>query len=51
MENRAALLGPLRETIADLSEILAHLESADRQAVHDWLAAAKQLRDPLNKNC
>lgn len=51
MENRAALLDPLRETIVGLSEILSRLESADRQAVHDWLAAAKQLRDPLNKNC
>jgi len=51
MENRAALLGPLRETVADLSEIISHLESADCQAVNNWLAAAKQLRDPLNKNC
>jgi prephenate dehydrogenase len=51
MENRAALLDPLRETIADLSEILSHLEAGDRQTVHHWLAAAKQLRDPLNKNC
>ncbi len=51
MENRAALLDPLRETLADLSEILSHLETGDRQAIHDWLAAAKQLRDPLNKNC
>lgn len=51
MENRAALLGPLRETLAGLSEILSHLENGDRQAVHDWLAAAKKLRDPLNKNC
>jgi prephenate dehydrogenase len=51
MENRAALLDPLRETIADLSEILSHLENGDQQAAHDWLAAAKQLRDQLNKNC
>jgi prephenate dehydrogenase len=51
MENRAALLDPLRETLADLSEILSHLENGDRQAVHNWLAAAKRLRDPLNKNC
>jgi prephenate dehydrogenase len=51
MENRAALLDPLRETIAGLSEIISHLENGDRRAVHDWLAAAKQLRDPLNKNC
>jgi prephenate dehydrogenase len=51
MENRAALIEPLRETITGLSEILSHLETGDRQAVHDWLAAAKVLRDPLNKNC
>jgi prephenate dehydrogenase len=51
MENRAALIEPLRETIADLSKILSHLETGDRQAVHDWLASAKQLRDQLNKNC
>lgn len=51
MENRSALLDPLRETLSGLSEILSHLETGDRQAVHDWLHAAKQLRDPLNKNC
>jgi prephenate dehydrogenase len=51
MENRAALLEPLRETLAGLSAILSHLENGERQAVNDWLLAAKQLRDQLNKNC
>ncbi len=51
MENRAALLEPLRETLAGLSAILSHLENDERQAVNDWLLAAKQLRDQLNKNC
>lgn len=49
-ENRTALLGPLRETISVLSEILSHLETGDQQAAREWLAAAKQLRDQLNKN-
>lgn len=47
-ENREALLGPLRETIADLSEILARLETGDQEAARQWLAAAKQQRDTLN---
>ncbi|RPJ34984.1 MAG: prephenate dehydrogenase/arogenate dehydrogenase family protein [Verrucomicrobiaceae bacterium] len=50
-ENRQALLDPLRETIASLSEILAHLESGDQQAARQWLAAAKQQRDTLNTIC
>jgi prephenate dehydrogenase len=50
-ENREALLGPLRETIADLSEILARLESGDQEAARQWLAAAKQQRDTLNSIC
>jgi prephenate dehydrogenase len=51
IENRAALLGPLRETVADLSLILAHLETGDQEAARMWLAAAKELRDPLSRNC
>lgn len=47
-ENREALLGPLRETIADLREILAHLESGDQEAARQWLASAKHQRDLLN---
>lgn len=48
-ENRAALLGPLRDTIADLSEFLAVLESADQEAARQWLATAKDRRDFLNR--
>ena len=47
-ENREALIGPLRETIADLREILASLESGDQEHARQWLATAKQRRDPLN---
>jgi prephenate dehydrogenase len=48
IENREALLGPLRETLADLREILASLESADQEQARRWLASAKKLRDQLN---
>jgi prephenate dehydrogenase len=47
-ENRTALLTPLRETIADLTEFLALLESADQPAARQWLITAKQQRDQLN---
>lgn len=47
-ENREALIGPLRETLADLREILASLESGDQEQACHWLATAKQRRDPLN---
>lgn len=47
-ENREALIGPLRETIADLREILASLENGDQEKARTWLAAAKRLRDTLN---
>ncbi len=47
-ENREALLKPLRETIADLREILAHLESGDQEAARQWLVIAKTQRDLLN---
>jgi prephenate dehydrogenase len=46
-ENRAALLAPLRESIADLNTILSLLENRDQQATLQWLAAAKQPRDTL----
>jgi prephenate dehydrogenase len=46
-ENRAALLAPLRETIADLNTILKLLENGDQQATLQWLAEAKQPRDTL----
>jgi len=47
-ENREALIGPLKETIADLHEILASLESGNQESARHWLATAKQRRDPLN---
>lgn len=45
MENREAIAAPLRETIADLREILASLESGEQESVRQWLATAKQRRD------
>lgn len=50
-ENRLALLGPLRETLADLTEILSVLESGDQEAARQWLAAAKHQRDLLHPPC
>lgn len=50
-ENHAALLSPLRQTIADLGGLLQHLENNNRQAVCHWLTDAKHLRDQLQKNC
>ena len=47
-ENREALIGPLQEAIADLREILASLKSGDQEQARQWLATAKQRRDPLN---
>ena len=46
-ENRAALIGPLRESLADLGEILALLEHGDQASVLQWLDEAKHLRDTL----
>ena len=48
IENRAAILGPLRESIADLTEFQTLLEAAEPEPVRAWLAAAKQRRDSLN---
>ena len=47
-ENREALIGPLQETIADLREILASLESGNQEQARQWLNTAKQRRVPLN---
>jgi len=47
LENRSALAGPLRESIASLTEFLAFLESADHTSVREWLAEAKSRRDAL----
>ena len=51
IENREALLGPLRETLADLGEILARLETDDQESVRQWLATAKDRRDLLKPVC
>ncbi len=47
IENREALVGPIRETLADLREILASLESADQEQARQWLFTGKKLRDHL----
>ena len=47
-ENREALLDPLRETIADLGVMLAHLENKRQDAARDWLVTAKRRRDLLH---
>ncbi|MDP4623886.1 MAG: prephenate dehydrogenase/arogenate dehydrogenase family protein [Akkermansiaceae bacterium] len=46
-ENRDAIIPALHETIAELREILASLESPDQELVHRWLSGAKELRDTL----
>lgn len=46
-ENREAIIPALRETIDELREILASLESPDQELVHRWLSEAKALRDTL----
>ena len=48
IENREALVQLLHETITDLGEILASLENVDQEKARQWLATAKQRRDPLN---
>ena len=48
LENRAALIGPLRATIADLGTLLAHLENAAQEPARQWLATAKHQRDLLH---
>ena len=47
-ENQQALIGPLRPTIAEMTEILRHIEESDPEATRQWLASAKHLRDGLN---
>ncbi|MEN9974738.1 MAG: hypothetical protein RLZZ282_744 [Verrucomicrobiota bacterium] len=47
IENREALVAPLRETLADLTEILAHLENAAQEPAQQWLTTAKERRDLL----
>ncbi|MDP3849442.1 MAG: prephenate dehydrogenase/arogenate dehydrogenase family protein [Luteolibacter sp.] len=47
-ENREALLPPLRAILADLQDIIGHLERGDQQGACEWLEAAKHRRDLLN---
>jgi len=49
-ENQQAILGPLRESIADLSKFLAFLEACDHEQVREWLESAKERRDQLSSN-
>lgn len=46
-ENRTAVIPALRETIAEMREILATLERPDQELAQRWLAEAKALRDTL----
>lgn len=48
IENREALSGLIRESIDDLKDILASLESANQEQARQWLTIAKKRRDPLN---
>lgn len=48
IENREAIIAPLQESIADLQEILSHLENGDQEKALSWLLTAKQRRDPMN---
>lgn len=45
LENRLALLDPLRKTIGDLQELLQILESGQQDAARQWLVTAKDRRD------
>ncbi len=47
IENRAAIIPALRETIGELREILATLEKPDQELARHWLGQAKALRDTL----
>lgn len=46
-ENRSALVGPLRQLVGDLAQILDALESGDQEAARQWLAEAKHRRDRM----
>lgn len=45
MTNSAAISGHLRDLQAILGEVIEQIEAGDRQAVHDYFAAAKTRRD------
>ena len=47
LENRAAIAPALRELVAQASEAIALLESAERASLESLLRHAKQLRDGL----
>ena len=51
IENREALLDPLRETIADLGSCSLIWKTADQQPARQWLATAKHQRDLLQPPC
>ena len=46
-ENRHAIGGPLRESVADLADFLAIMEAGDETQVRAWLTTAKHRRDSL----
>jgi prephenate dehydrogenase len=48
LENRDAVAGPLRESVAALREVLEFLDAADEEGLREWLLEAKQLRDSLD---
>lgn len=50
LENREAVATPLRETIAELRDVLASLEAGDEQKLRQWLASAKSRRDAFTPN-
>lgn len=47
MTNGEAIASDLRELQAILGEVITAVEHHDRQAVHDYFAASKQLRAHL----
>ena len=50
MENREALAPVLRQSIHEMSEMLAMLEKGDQEAVRSWLGAAKTARDAAKEH-
>jgi prephenate dehydrogenase len=50
LENREALLAPLREIIDDLQGLLTCIESGDHENTFKYLETAKLLRDTLNQS-
>ena len=47
MTNDRAIAGNLRQLKDVLDEVIASIESGDRQALHDYFAASKERRDSL----